>query len=343
MDGNSERREGRRSRAGDPLEQIARDVMDGRSVDWEVLRRAHPDLRSRIERLRTLDDLSRAFREPLTEGQATGRWGRFAILGTIAEGRSATIHLAVDPSDGSRFALKLFRRQERAAMQPVLGFLRDLERMACLRHPNLLAVHGVGIEDETAGLWSELVAGRTAEAALIDEGPLPPARILDLALHLARALDTLHRAGIVHGSVDTAKVRFTPDPARGTVLMDFGPTVRPDEIADRVRAGQPILCAPETLQGSVPGFASDVFSAGATLYRMATGRGVFESTPAGLGFLALRHWSVPSVDAVVPGFPRALARTIHIALAPHPADRYAGGGALLAALAGISGAAPAQA
>jgi serine/threonine protein kinase len=343
MEPNPTSREGGASPHGDPLEQIARDLLDGKPIDWVAYHLTYPGLRARMNHLRSIEDLARIARRGPGTGDriAPERWGRFTIVGSIGEGRSSIVYRAMDPA-GAPVALKLFRTWGQDVPRPILMFLRDLERMSSLRHRNLVAIRGVGFEEGRAGMWADLVPGVTAEALLARQGPLPPPRILDMALSLCGGLSALHDAGIVHGAVDTAKLRVTPGDDGRIVLMDFGPALHVHEILARTREGRPTFCAPETLHGSVPGFASDVFSAGAVLYRLATGRSATEPGRPGTAIRSLRARRTQPLDGLLPGFPRDLAMAIHAALAPHPADRFAGARAFLDALprAGAAGQAP---
>jgi serine/threonine protein kinase len=216
----------------------------------------------------------------------------------------------------------------------MLGLLRDLETMAAIRHPNLLAVHGVGIQEGRPGMWADLIQGRTAEAMLASGGPLAPDRIASIGADLCRAMDALHFAGIVHGSVGTSKLAYESDGR--AILMDATPPVPLEVTIRQFLAGRPVFLAPEILQGSVPGIASDVYSAGAVLYRLATGRNVIEPAPHEDLRSCIERWQVVPVAEARPGFPAGLADAIHSAIARHPSDRLTSARSLLVALPALS-------
>src|SRR5262249_52384767 len=133
-----------------------------------------------------------------------------------------------------------------------------------------------------AGIWTELVRGRTLEEELAERGPLPVEEALRIARDIAAALDAVHRGGIVHGDVSLRNLMLetgdepAPEPARArrTILMDFGSALDRGEAGDPGVAisATPLSAAPELLEGGASGPAADLYSLGAALFRLLSGR-----------------------------------------------------------------------
>src|SRR5262249_58530632 len=100
-------------------------------------------------------------------------------------------------------------------------------RLARVRHPNVVTVHGADLHDRRAGLWMEALRGRTLEERLRHEGPLGAREAALVGAELCGALAAVHGQGLVHGDVKTHNVmrEGAPGSARDAgriVLMDFG-------------------------------------------------------------------------------------------------------------------------
>ena len=147
--------------ATDPkFDDAVRAVADGVPVAWRELEDAREDS-ERIESLRLIDDIAAVFRndgDALSDrsGRVMFHWGTLDVESLLGEGSYGEVYCAFDPWLGRAVALKLFR----ASATPGAG-LDEARRLARLRHRNVLSVYGCGVHDGRAGLWSELIEGRT--------------------------------------------------------------------------------------------------------------------------------------------------------------------------------------
>jgi hypothetical protein len=342
------------------LERIARSITDGQPWEWPAEAADRPELARSLrglQRLAAVGRLHESARIELSASQVVAlaqasteeraevleqvapvfTWGMLRALERLGQGSFGEVWRAYDPSLHREVALKLRRLPEgQRGLADLAGtsdprarqWLREARRLASVRHPHVLTVHGAAIHDGREGMWTELVRGETLEQRLDRTGPLPAREAASIGIDLCGALAAVHAAGLVHGDVKPANVMIEPAGSDGArprvVLMDFGAA---HEIAPRARAatittGTPLLMAPELLEGGEPTVASDVYAAGVVLYRLASGRWPVEATS--IEELRERHAAgrrTPLAEAR-PGLPAAFVRAVERALAHRPADRH---------------------
>jgi eukaryotic-like serine/threonine-protein kinase len=137
-------------------------------------------------------------------------------------------------------------------------------------------VYGVFREGGREWIVMEALSGMTLRRALRDGGPLPAARVVSLGISLLQALQSVHRAGLVHGDVKPGNVQILS--TGSPVLIDFGlaSPALPATPETPFVAGSPPYMAPEVIRSEARDGASDLFSLGASLYEAATGCRPFE-------------------------------------------------------------------
>lgn len=293
-------------------------LADGGAIDWEQAREElPPDL---VTRLASLDRLFRAMRSDpaahsgldLAQGD-TEQWGHLRIGAPLAEGGYGVVVRAFDPILQREVALKL-RRPD--AMDEVTAWIHEARRLARVRHPNVLAVHGADIHNNVPGLWSDLVVGQTL-AERVRDGPLDKSQLLSLAAKLSAAVAAVHAEGIVHGDIKPGNVMV--EAGGRVVLMDFGTATESDaEPAAHSVVGSPLVMAPETLDGERATAASDLYALGAVFHFAASGRYPVEAAT----LEELRRKLPSGYREVAPEIrPRALRRLIARMLDPRPERR----------------------
>jgi Protein kinase domain len=206
-------------------------------------------------------------------------------------------------------------------------FEQELQAVGALsEHPNIITVHGAG---ETGDGLPYLVMGYQPAGSLADRlnsrGPLPWAEVADIGVKMAGALESAHRARVLHRDVKPENILVSSfgEP----VLADFG-IARLEGGANLTASGMvtgtPAHSAPETLQGQPPTAASDVYSLASTLHQLLTGTPAFvrptdESTLAVMN----RVLTEPPPDLKAVGVPAQLADVIDRGMAKDPAQRFA--------------------
>jgi hypothetical protein len=214
------------------------------------------------------------------------RLGPYEAVERLGRGARGEVWRAHDPRLGRDVAIKLLLETRSSP-----GALRELEREArtasALSHPNIVTVLDVALESSPPFLVLELVAGRTL-ASLVEAGPLPVPRALDLAAQVAAGLAAAHEAGLVHRDVKPANVLVTRE--GHAKILDFGLAVlaspvvaAPDDATipgptgtvPGSAVGTPAYMSPEQAEGRHVDFRADQFALGAILFELLTGRRAF--------------------------------------------------------------------
>jgi len=162
-----------------------------------------------------------------------------------------------------------------AAPDRLTRFKRESHAAADLFHPNLLTVHDIGIDAETAYVVSEPMEGRTL-GELIEAGPLSAATVASYAVGLAGGLAAAHEKGVVHRDLTPTNILVTPD--GGVKVVGLGlaaATQKASALVGGALVGTLSYMSPEQLHGATVDARSDMFTFGAILYEMLTGRRAF--------------------------------------------------------------------
>ncbi|HJQ98364.1 MAG TPA: serine/threonine-protein kinase [Candidatus Polarisedimenticolaceae bacterium] len=244
--------------------------------------------------------------------------GSYRIDGEIGRGGTAHVYRATD-ANGRAVALKA-PRNELSDPGTIRRFLKEVRLTARLVHPNIVAVLG-GFEH--AGLpWLVLqfVEGESLGAMIDAGGPLPLAEVVRHGQGLASALAFAHTRGVLHQDVSPNNILI----AEGgqAMLSDFGLASLASSAPSSLVSTRPVVgtagyMAPEKILGHVSDGRSDVFSLGAVLYEMATGRPAFAGSTNDDLLDATLEMEPPAM-----GGPAELERIVTKALAKSPDDRY---------------------
>jgi serine/threonine protein kinase/tetratricopeptide (TPR) repeat protein len=201
----------------------------------------------------------------------------------IAAGGMGDVYKAEDTKLGRAVALKLLPQAVNQELNAKRRFLQEAQSASALNHPNIVIIHAIEEVDGLDFIVMEYVEGQTLRKTIIQDGALPVAKLLDVAIQIADALDAAHSINLIHRDIKSANILITP---RGAVkVLDFGlaKTVRP--FADHVDNEAPTLLdltdegvvlgtisymSPEQTRGEALDARSDIFSFGAVLYEAAT-------------------------------------------------------------------------
>jgi tRNA A-37 threonylcarbamoyl transferase component Bud32 len=217
--------------------------------------------------------------------------GRYQLLDRIGRGAMGTVWRARDLVLARDVAVKevrlpdLMSDRERTILRE--RTLREAKVSAKLSHPCVVTVYDVIESDGAPWIVMELVAARSLQRVLAEDGPLPPPQAAETGMMLLGALASAHAVGIVHRDVKPGNVLLT----RGgrAVLTDFGIAVVDGDPALTLTGmvmGTPGFCAPERIRGEPASPASDLWSLGATLYAAVEGRTPFDGHGSPMAVLA---------------------------------------------------------
>lgn len=243
---------------------IARRIADGEAVDLGALHAKDPDLARRLGKLQSL---ARAMNNSAEGGM---RWGHLQQLELAGQGGFGAVYRAYDPTLDRTVALKLRHAHGAVLLPSGVDFVAEARRLARVRHPNVLAVHGASYHEARAGLWTDWIDGETLSARLARSGPLSGDELLRVLRELAEALAAVHEAGLVHGDVKASNVML--DGQGRVVLMDFGAGFESSGEGTAISAGTPRYMAPEIEAGGPATLAVDLYAFGVLAHLLATNR-----------------------------------------------------------------------
>jgi TPR repeat protein/serine/threonine protein kinase len=254
-----------------------------------------------------------------------GRLGRYRVLRTLGRGGMGVVFEAEDERLKRKVALKVMRPEAATDAEGRARFLREAEVAAGLDHEHIVAVFDLGEENGAPFLVLPLLRGETLEARLKRERPLPLAEALRIGREMAEGLAAAHEVGLVHRDVKPGNV-WLAAPQAWVRLLDFGLVRLVEGEASMTKTGAvlgtPAYMSPEQAAGGKGVDArADLFSLGAVLYEMLTGRRAFRGDNW-MEVLANRLRFKPptphEADAAVPEEVSALVMRL---LAEEPAGR----------------------
>jgi serine/threonine-protein kinase len=209
--------------------------------------------------------------------------GRYKILGELGRGAMGVVYKAQDPALDRVVALKTILLNEDSGARRDYQKRFSLEARAAgkLTHPNIVTTYDFGEEGDLAYLAMELLEG-TELRERMEDGALPVAEAVGIAIQVADGLGFAHERGVVHRDIKPANIMLLE---RGDVkIMDFG--IARMRSADQMTStgiivGTPRFMSPEQVSGQPVDQRSDLFSLGVLLYEMLTGVPLFagEDTP----------------------------------------------------------------
>ena len=271
--------------------------------------------------------------DPPTTDFLTGRLlqGRYRLDHVIATGGMAQVWEGTDEVLARKVAVKLLHPHLAADESFVARFRQEAVAAARLSHAGIVSIYDTCSDDGLEAIVMELVHGTTLRQYLDEHRWLEPGQAVTILAEVADALDTAHRAGVVHRDVKPANILLSSD---GRVLVaDFGiAKAGGDLTATNATLGTAKYLAPEQVRGSSVDGRADVYSLGVVLYEALCGRPPFSGDNETAIALQRLHQEPMRPRNVRAGVPKPLEDVVLRAMARDPEQRYETAGAFRAAL-----------
>jgi len=263
------------------------------------------------------------------------RLGPFEILSSIGAGGMGEVYRARDTRLDRIVAIKVLPTHLADRSELRERFDREAKTVASLNHPHICTLHDIGHQDGIDYLVMEYVEGETL-AQRLQKGALPLEQVLQYAIEISDALYKAHRKGVTHRDLKPGNIMLTKT---GTKLLDFGlaklrqevapanaslsdlPTAKDPLTAEGAIVGTLQYMAPEQLESMEVDTRTDIFSFGAVVYEMATGKRAFEGKTQASVIGAILKNDPPPISSLQPMTPPALDRVVKRCLAKEPDER----------------------
>jgi eukaryotic-like serine/threonine-protein kinase len=256
--------------------------------------------------------------------------GPYVILSPIAGGGMGEVYKARDSRLNRTVAIKILLQNisERPEIQE--RFRREAQAIATLNHPNICVIHDIGHQDGLDYLVMEHLEGETF-AQRLEKGALPVDDVIKFAIEITDALDKVHRHGLIHRDLKPSNIMVTKS---GTKLLDFGLAkltpnrmlelsgTKPHITAEGTILGTLHYMAPEQVQGKDADARSDIFSVGAILYELKTGRKAFAGESGASVIAAILNREPEPIEKLNDRKSRGLDYVIRKCIGKNPEDRF---------------------
>jgi len=251
--------------------------------------------------------------------------GRYELLEELGQGAMGIVYRAIDPMINRVVAIKTINMalKEDEIAEYEARFYQEARAAGGLNHPNIVTIYDIGKSGNIAFMAMEFLDGKELRELLATGAALPLAQALDLATQVADGLAYAHNNQVVHRDIKPANIMVVRG---GTVkILDFGiARMRFSRTLTHTGTivGSPRYMSPEQVLGKRTGPQSDIFSLGAVLYEMLTGRAPFDGTDVNALMFQILNVVPPPPSALNPAVPEILNLVVAKAIAKSAGERY---------------------
>ena len=260
--------------------------------------------------------------------------GPYEILSPLGAGGMGEVYRARDTRLDRTVAIKVLPAHLSSDPGRRQRFEREARAVSSLNHPHICVLYDIGTQDDIDFLVLEYLEGETL-AHRLERGPMPTQEMLRIATETSDALDKAHRQGVIHRDLKPGNIMLVKS---GAKLLDFGlakPVATPASgaLTAMVTESKPLTVegtilgtfqyiAPEQLEGKEADARSDIFSFGAVLYEMATGKKAFQGKTTASVIAAVLAFEPTSISTLQPMTPPALERVVKKCLMKDADERW---------------------
>jgi serine/threonine protein kinase len=269
------------------------------------------------------------------------RIAKYDIRGEVGRGACGVVYRAFDPFVHREVAIKVALQDAdfKSDIAHERTFFAEARAAGMLAHPHIVSLYDAGVEGDLSYLVMEYIDGETLQPMCRSKNQRAPLeQIVDIVFKCAKALDYAHSKGVLHRDIKPSNIMLT----RSGVpkVMDFSIAEIANEAGDVNLSqtgtgilGSPLYMSPEQVRREPLGPPSDLYSLGAVMFQLLSGRPPFPLKNMLELFRAISHEPAPRIRELLPEVPGEISEVVSRLLLKNPAERYQTGGELAAELA----------
>jgi len=263
------------------------------------------------------------------------RIDRFYVKQELGRGSIGIVYLAHDPIIDRDVAIKMVRKTGSVVerKQNEQQFINEARAAGRLAHANIVTIYEASSEGDATYIAMEYLQGREL-SKLLDAGHhFTPDDVASITWKIADAIDHAHKNGVVHRDIKPANIFLVDD--HQPKIVDFGIARSPNRVADQSQhndeaytlfhdnlLGTPNYMSPEQALGQAVDERTDIYSLGAVMYEMLTGRKPFQADETEKLLQQIAYKAAPEPHLIAPGVPQTLSRIVVKAMSKKPEKRY---------------------
>jgi uncharacterized RDD family membrane protein YckC len=249
----------------------------------------------------------------------------FHLRRELGRGGMGIVYEAMEISTGRTVALKVLLQDLALSNEAMERFQREARLAAAISHAHCVFVYGAHKVEGAPAIAMELIGGETLEDRIRRGEAIPIETAVRWMIDVIDGLEAAHRAGVLHRDVKPSNCFVTPDDR--VKVGDFGLSRSLERDIQLTQSGQflgsPLYASPEQIRGRSLDARSDLYSVGATLYAILTGRPPFSGGNVGEVLARILSEEPPHPRSIRPAIPRALELVVLRAMEREPEKRYA--------------------
>ena len=284
-----------------------------------------------VAQLLTKEEIEKSSPRSLLPGTSISH---YRIEEKIGAGGMGEVYRAHDPRLGRDVAIKILPEAFAADADRLRRFEQEARAAAALNHPNIVAIYDVGTSAHAIPyVVSELLEGETLRVCL-QRGPLPVRKAMEVGAQIAQGLAAAHDKGIIHRDLKPENLWLTKD--GHAKILDFGlaklmpedqlrtemATATVTETTSTKIMGTLGYMSPEQVRGQTVDQRTDIFSFGAVLYEMLSGRRAFRGATPADTISAILTRDPPELTSDSQSFPGVISGIVRRSLEKNPNDRF---------------------